>query len=87
MLTLDRDTFKKIKHYSKEEMTIFLDNTTKDAYNCGFIKGHEVGATKYSNQISDAIQEALKQTKGIGQKRSDEIIKNITAILHKKIEK
>lgn len=74
MLPLTRQRYKQIKGMNRHEMEVFLGNFHDNAY--------ESGVKAVSNSIAQKliakVETAIKSTPGIGQKRFDDIMTNIT---------
>lgn len=70
---ISRDQYKKIKSMSREELNSYLDRV--------FAQGYNNGVTSMSAIMLDKIDQGLKNTPGIGEKRYEEILTNITAAL------
>lgn len=68
---LTRDLYKQIKHYDKQQMENFLQNLTANAYNRG--------VSVLPKELAAKIEAGIKKTRGIGEKRYNELIDNINA--------
>lgn len=74
MVTLTRQKYKQIKSMNRQEMEQFLTDFQEDSYKSGV---KEVSSTIAQNLINK-VETAIKSTPGIGQKRFDDIMANIT---------
>lgn len=72
---LTREQYKKIKAMNREQMDRYLDAI--------FAQGHNNGVIAMSSALTDKIDRGIRNTPGIGEKRYEEIMKNITAELNK----
>lgn len=70
---IDRATFKHVKSLSREEMSGYIEAV--------YYKGLSDGITQISASLTDVISKGLQRTSGIGEKRYNEILANITAAL------
>ena len=74
-MELTRAKYKEIKSYNKREMKNFLSNLYNEAYNTGV---HTMAAA-----VSERVTTAIANTKGIGEKRTAELLANINTELNK----
>ncbi len=75
---LTRELYKQIKHYDKQQMEEFLQNLTARAYNRG--------VSSINQEMAKRIEAGIRKTKGIGEKRFQDLIDNITQELTKQSE-
>lgn len=72
---LTREQYKKIKAMNREEMDRYLDSI--------FVQGHNNGIIAMSAALTDKIDRGIRNTPGVGEKRYQEIMKNITEELNR----
>ena len=72
---ISREVYKSIKNMNKEELETYLTNVCSISYN--------KGAETMSKAISENVVAGLQKTKGIGEKRMNEILININRELSK----
>ena len=72
---LTRELYKKIKSMNREEMDNYLNNL--------YAEGHNNGVTALAATIAPKIDVGIRNTPGIGEKRHQEIMKNITEELNR----
>lgn len=72
---LSREQYKKIKAMNREEMDTYLNNL--------YAEGHNAGVAALSIALAPKIDRGIRNTPGIGEKRYDEIMKNINEELNK----
>lgn len=72
---LTRDQYKKIKAMNREELDRYLDAIYAQGYNNGVIA--------MSATFTDRIDKGIRNTPGVGEKRYQEIMKNITEELNR----
>lgn len=72
---LTREQYKKIKALNKQQLDEYLDHVAIQGYNSGVIA--------MSSALTDKIDRGIRNTPGIGEKRYQEITKNIAEELHK----
>ena len=69
--TLTRDLYKQIKRFDRQQMEDFLNTLRGDAYN--------EGVSVLSKELATKIEAGIRKTKGIGDKRYNDLIDNINA--------
>lgn len=67
--TMNRTEYRQVKSMNKEQMEQFLSQKIVAAYNAG--------VSAMSKSVSDKVVAGIQKTKGIGEKRTKEIIDNI----------
>ena len=67
--TMNRTEYRQVKSMNKEQMEQFLSQKIVSAYNAG--------VSAMSKSVSDKVVAGIQKTKGIGEKRTKEIIDNI----------
>lgn len=72
---LTREQYKKIKSMNRQEMDGYLNNL--------YAEGHNAGVAALSIALASKIDRGIRNTPGIGEKRYQEIMKNITEQLNK----
>lgn len=75
---LTREMYKKIKSMNREEMDNYLNTL--------YAEGHNSGVTALAAAIAPKIDRGIRNTPGIGEKRHQEIMKNITEELNREEE-
>lgn len=71
---LSRERYKQIKAMNREELDSYL--------NILYLEGYKAGAAAVSASVAPKIDRGIRNTPGIGEKRYDEIMKNISAELN-----
>lgn len=82
MIELTREKYKKIKGMNRHEMEVFLSNFHDNAYQSGV----KAVSNKIAQKLIKRVEAAIKSTPGIGQKRFDDIMANITKEVTKEVE-
>ena len=68
-MQLSRESYRIIKGYNKEEMESFLSTF--------YMNGYNDGITAFSKNVINIIEDSLKSTPGIGEKRFNNIMTRI----------
>lgn len=74
MVELSHQKYKQIKSMNRQEMEQFLTNFHNNAYESGV----KAVSSIIAHNLIDKVETAIKSTPGIGQKRFDDIMANIT---------
>lgn len=74
---LTREQFRTLRN-NKESFETFI----QELHNQGYKQGYDQGVSDFSKELTDKVIKGIKKTKGIGEKRFNELIANINEELN-----
>lgn len=89
MSMITRAKYKEIKKMDRQSMETFLETfaanvkqkSFQDGRKAGYQEGVEAISSSIATKLIEKVESAIKSTPGIGQKRFDDIMNNITKVV------